>query len=726
MAYRLKPVDYFAHDIVGADSTYLYRVNHSGGGSFQRIPKTALASAETLTAWGDMPGDPYVQWARFSTGTQLIICDVGGTPTVCRSTDGGATWTAVQGLNAQPLRGILIATVSGAERAIIGEYRTSGSGGEDVVLWQSTDDGVTWTALNTWGYQTETRHIHCTVQDPYTGYIYIGFGDTDDQSGIIRWDPLVGDWADVGDTAPKDVSATGFIGIGGKQIYRCTDIVFDSDYAYHFADAGGSAEAYERGIFRLQKDLTRFERLNNDIEGFSEYAGYWCVMTARGPVFINYVATTDATDAEISIWQFGHNTCELVGQFNCHDTAATKNPRAFFVDGDNIYLSVAPAGGKSTQKGTAVFTVTSERFTQPWPDIVHPVFWVSKGGVDTATGYDPRVPLLTIAKALSNSSNVIPYGAGVLVGEGAYSAAGFTMGGFASYVTSFPTEAGAFIQVRGDGAVSWNFASGTNGLTLAGEDNLNLRLNDLTVTATGITGSMILGSAANYGTVLAHNCTLGDLATNITQTVYPRSTRFDAYRSHLMCEKSVGNYVIRLIDASPVTESIARVFSSIVEGGYYGVDMDNDVQLEVYNSVIKDSTVAGVITRAGLNNQPIIENTVMHSDSVAWTPFDDDNSMTYTRLRSLRVDKSSSTDGVADAELGAGSEIVAALATAGEVYVDPENNDYTPVDGSLAGCGMAYRFGYDGQTLKNPPAIGPVEYQSGLRPTAGTRTTATR
>ena len=85
--------------------------------------------------------------------------------------------------------------VKSSTEAVFGEYnvnpsRTAGGISDAVRVHRTTDGGATWTAiltLNTDGSTTQARHCHGVRYDRYTGDWYMLFGD-DPLSAIVRWD----------------------------------------------------------------------------------------------------------------------------------------------------------------------------------------------------------------------------------------------------------------------------------------------------------------------------------------------------------------------------------------------------------------------------------------------------------------------------------------------------------------------------------------------------------
>ena len=83
--------------------------------------------------------------------------------------------------------------VKSSTEAVIGEYNINGSrvtgGANDAVrIYRTTDGGATWTAILTFNTSgNQIRHCHAVRYDPYAGNWYMIFGD-DPNSAVVRWD----------------------------------------------------------------------------------------------------------------------------------------------------------------------------------------------------------------------------------------------------------------------------------------------------------------------------------------------------------------------------------------------------------------------------------------------------------------------------------------------------------------------------------------------------------
>jgi hypothetical protein len=123
-------------------------------------------------------------------------------------------------------RSILVATLPDKTKALFyGEYNIAEKD-EWVALWKSTDMGDSWDKVIEWniaGHQT--RHIHSIVQNPYTGWIYILFGDTGAEAAIVAWD---GKSAAPPNNTPLDEMGTypGWKSIANTPRVRTGDLIF--------------------------------------------------------------------------------------------------------------------------------------------------------------------------------------------------------------------------------------------------------------------------------------------------------------------------------------------------------------------------------------------------------------------------------------------------------------------------------------------------------------------
>jgi hypothetical protein len=133
-------------------------------------------------------------------------------------------------------------------KVLVAEYNVNGSrtpgGANDAVrLWQSLDDGLTWSALLTFNTNGThlINHMHAVIQDPSSGLIYILTGDNDaptettSQNAIIVWDGVSA--APVANSTFAQIAATpGWNCIYGSELNRCGDLVFGEQFVFGLLD----------------------------------------------------------------------------------------------------------------------------------------------------------------------------------------------------------------------------------------------------------------------------------------------------------------------------------------------------------------------------------------------------------------------------------------------------------------------------------------------------------
>lgn len=135
------------------------------------------------------------------------------------------------------------------KKLLIAEYnvaagRVSGGANDQVVCWQSLDDGLTYTPLltfNTAGAHLPT-HFHAVIQDPRTGLIYFLLGDVASESAVIVWDGVSAAPA-ANSTYAQIASTPGWNVMSGNELCRYGDLVFGVDGVFGLPDS--DAESFE-------------------------------------------------------------------------------------------------------------------------------------------------------------------------------------------------------------------------------------------------------------------------------------------------------------------------------------------------------------------------------------------------------------------------------------------------------------------------------------------------
>lgn len=141
----------------------------------------SVDNARTWVFRGEHPRGSFKQMTALSDGTLLADTQTPGGFHLSRSIDRGATWQEVLSLGqARMLTPHSITERDGT--AFFLEYQTATSASVPVRLWASTDSGATWSVRFTFQGR---RHGHGIRTAP-DGALWAFFGDSDEQSGILR------------------------------------------------------------------------------------------------------------------------------------------------------------------------------------------------------------------------------------------------------------------------------------------------------------------------------------------------------------------------------------------------------------------------------------------------------------------------------------------------------------------------------------------------------------
>ncbi len=152
--------------------------------------------------------------------------------------------------------------VKSSTEAVLGEYnvangRVAGGTADAVRVHRTTDGGATWSALlifNTNGSTRQIRHCHGVRYDRYTGEWYMLFGD-DPDSALIRWDG-----SSTSPAANTPLTAAGIGSTPGWEVMhdaaglecRSGDITIHPQTLYYMAD-NSEANTSVRYAFQVSK-----------------------------------------------------------------------------------------------------------------------------------------------------------------------------------------------------------------------------------------------------------------------------------------------------------------------------------------------------------------------------------------------------------------------------------------------------------------------------------------
>ena len=191
----------------------------SGDVTNQNLLYTSDDEARTWTPLYYFPEGSRIVLVRPLGHSTLLAGVVFGAYRLWRSADDGHSWSQV--FTFPKHLGLLtthsIAT-DGHGRVYMAAYNYfKDPGDHPTPILRSTDDGATWKVMRV---VDTSRHAHCTAYDPYTGDVYVCFGDWGPQNQILRstdrgrtWSVFIRGWDD-----------------------RAVDIAFDRKYVYFGQD----------------------------------------------------------------------------------------------------------------------------------------------------------------------------------------------------------------------------------------------------------------------------------------------------------------------------------------------------------------------------------------------------------------------------------------------------------------------------------------------------------
>lgn len=257
-------------------------------------------------------------WGTNDNNDRAAVLNLGDTAVDGKS-DGSTQGTLI---NALGTRGICKATIAGQTVILIGEYNTNAAANTDPVaagaqvrVWISRDLGKTWSVLLTFNTNTggnrQVRHCHYIGQDPHSGYIYFGFGDSA-TSAIIRWDGVSA--APAANTLPENFGNTpGWLGIGAGNwtnyrnnsgqtnvdVWQVTDLIFMPNYILNPADNGDSA-AVNRGIWKFNRDFTGLSRVYANT-AHTGHSNYWAIKHSSGMLYEIEILEVTSSDGILYI-----------------------------------------------------------------------------------------------------------------------------------------------------------------------------------------------------------------------------------------------------------------------------------------------------------------------------------------------------------------------------------------------------------------------------------------
>jgi hypothetical protein len=266
-------VDTIPGRIYAADHRYLYGQGSAGSRVLTRFDPETYAESRGAA----FSGAVHNAWTTSVLGEVFVISAKNSLHTLHRSTDYGAHFTQVlrlgqhasgQSTNVRILhRGLCEVRLAGQRAYLIGEYNVNTSrqpgGSNDAVRILKSTNGVDWQTLYTFNQGTHTvRHVHVCAQDPRTGHIYFGTGDSGSEVGIFAWDGQAA-WPSQSKTPAQFASLSGFDGVGGQKRYWVADFLFPQADTRLYAGLEGAnvTKESEKGLWAHTADLLASTRV---------------------------------------------------------------------------------------------------------------------------------------------------------------------------------------------------------------------------------------------------------------------------------------------------------------------------------------------------------------------------------------------------------------------------------------------------------------------------------
>lgn len=667
----------------------------------------------------------------------VLVKDSSDVYSLLRSTDGGLTFSVsiifgenngTNGAHAPDvrlLRGFLelsrdIPSGGGKGTLILGEYnigrsRVRGSTNDRLRIMKSEDNGLTWSEVVVWNTngQNQIGHIHAVKQDPYTGSIYICTGDSNDKSGIIKWDGR-SEWTD-NTTLSQISNMQGFDVFYGLQRYRACDVLFDENYFYTFTDTQlpNNRTGSESGIWRGDKDFSQFTRMNNDIfeydpmhvGWFGEKIGNTFVFTTareyEGPENAwKEINTHVYTSDDGTNW----NKAGIINWRDTGNETTIAYPTNMFSHDNNIYIDCLGGAGHNS---TVVCKLTDQKINSE-PVVIHPVYYVgnwNSPGNDANSGTSPDYPKRSLHGMFSAST--VSAGARIRISEGDFNEQPINV----VWTNTFIKGKGT-VSIEGKGseltkliwtgnnnnsyAINAEF-SGTGDYPLIFKD-LNLRMNS--VTGSGNTNNVIRINGSFVRTISSK--------IEGSQNHESSVIRLDSPGSKFFAENSLIINAGRVAGSAETFEinssgTHVQLTNSIILNGWNSIKLSYPgTMLSLRNCTFYDIGGTAIILERASDCQPFIKNCILScginsiEDHSGVTERDVDHNY-YHKAAVLNI-----TDG--------GHSLIS---NDDPRFANPSEFDFNLLDGSpciMKGTLLTdVTYDYSWVIRRNPPSIGAVE-----------------
>ena len=703
---RLWPVDAVDAQLYGCDDDYAY-----GKTSNAQSVRVNLRTRQ-IEVMHEFAASSFIADMFVGHGVVLAVVEgPGGLNGLWRSGDQGASYalvhnlgTSYDGTTHNPnvkilMRGLDFGEINGRPAIVFGTYNfanaEAGSVGDQDYIAVSFDNGVTWEKISHWNLTTNTiRHFHVARYDPYRKCFWFCTGDTDAQSGIIRWDG-VSAWP--ADKSPSEMVGTpGFYAMGGRQRYRVVDLCITDEWIYSFTD---TVNEYEGGIWRFAPDCTKHHRVNHSVLG-KDHEGWSSLKCIDGTMLWCDNAKAGTTGAKRNLSIYASKTGDRwydIAKASLTGSALVAIPRGFFQSDDGLIWYSADAIAGDSGYRTVVMQL-KDMFREKIQDNIAPVYFVDPvNGSDAADGRTKNSPWKTVSSALAGDK--ITHGARIVVSEGAGVESSLTTLQYAANAVP-ATDTTASVQITGEGKSETilSFSSGSGWYnTLAAAPAISIMLEDLTLRPA--TGQSLLwcGSAVvNSQNWVLRNAEIGGLTNTGAYVLYTLSAacKITAIRSDILTRSDAASYTFRADNGGTINIQSCRVI-----GGRGAVDKDGALSAKHCHF---DFTANYAVQCAATSTvQPAVKNCTFGSNGVFAYIRNDTANYTLS-LTNVAGNAFSMTPHASDPS--------SALPPASGLDHDPET--LVPFAWSaLAGIAepVGVEWDYYGNPFRARPAIGAVE-----------------
>lgn len=355
--------------------------------------------------------------------------------------------------------------------------RVDGSTNDQVRLMRSADRGASWSAIATWntsGHQVLTGK--CVQKDPTGNRIYLSFGDSDSESGLVEWDldATSNAWT-AGDnkTFAQIDATTGYACVYGDQRASTTQILWHrrngryTGYLYFSSHSLAS----NHGIYRAIAGLPTVHKCMQQAAFVADHIGCGGAQSDNGTLYFGstrYYASGAPADDNVGAYCAVHASKDgiyfhEIGRMANDKTVDDARYNLPWVKAGKIYWPQKATARKGA--GTCVFECR-DTWHGMWPDSLAPAWFVGPGGVNgivagstsTGDGWRPRHPLPSPEYALVYNQGKMTFGSRVVMAAGTYRHNKVAIGWADN--TNGDGGAGEWVQITGEGINRTTYIAG--------------------------------------------------------------------------------------------------------------------------------------------------------------------------------------------------------------------------------------------------------------------------